>query len=154
MGGLIQIVGGVLSIYGLYKSAFNPNYELFISLIIVIPLVFLNFTAGVSVLVFKSPKGVILLAFNYFLQVLQFKFKGLYYFYAIGPYLGLGFVKKANQSVSFWWDGSEYIFTTLIRFVDDNIGYFFTVNFVALFFLLVIVQEYRNRKTLVHKSEA
>ncbi|MBC8487482.1 MAG: hypothetical protein H8D45_15740 [Bacteroidetes bacterium] len=153
IGGIIQIVGGVLSIYGLYKSSSNPNYELFISLITVTPLILLNFMAGFSVLFTKSPRGVLLLIINYLLQILQFKFKGVYYFYALGPYLGFGFVKKVNQNISFWWDGSEYIFTTLIRFVDDKIGYFLTFNIVALFFLFVLLQEYRNRKANVRKME-
>ena len=82
----------------------------------------------------KSPKGVVLLIITYLLQVVQLKFKGFYYFYAIGPYLGLGFVKKANQNISFWGDGSQYLFTVLIRFVDDKVGYFLSLNFVALFF--------------------
>jgi|GEM_PF-2817798 len=153
IGGIIQIVGGVLSIYGLYKSSSNPNYELFISLIIVTPLILLNFMAGFSVLFTKLPRGVLLLIINYLLQILQFKFKGVYYFYALGPYFGFGFVKKVNQNISFWWDGSECIFTTLIRFVDDKIGYFLTFNIVAIFFLIILFLEYRNRKAKIFTTE-
>lgn len=32
IAGAVQIIGGVLSVYGLYKSSFNENYELINSL--------------------------------------------------------------------------------------------------------------------------
>ena len=34
IAGAVQIIGGVLSVYGLYKSSFNENYELINSLMI------------------------------------------------------------------------------------------------------------------------
>lgn len=153
IGGITQVAGGALSIYGLYKSSFNPNYELFNSLIIAIPLILLSFIAGFSVLFIKSSKGALILIINYLLQFLQFKFKGFYYFYSLGPYLGFGFVKKVNQNISFWWEGSEFIGINIIRFVDDKIGYFLTFNIVAIFFLIILFLEYRNRKAKIFTTE-
>lgn len=141
-----QIIGGILSIYGLYESSFNEGYELSISLLTVVPLIFLNFIAGYCILFTKPPKGVLPLIVTYILQIIQFKFKGVYYFYALGPYLGLGFVKKVNEGISFWWDQSEFIFIIIVRFVDDKIGYFLTFNVVAFFFFVILLLEYRNRK--------
>jgi len=111
-----------------------------------IPLILLCFVSGFSFLLTKSTWSVLLLMVNYLFQAIQFKFNGLYYFFAVGPYLGFGFVRKGNEDISFWWDISEFIGIILIRFVNDKIGYFLTFNFVAILFFVILLLEYRNRK--------
>lgn len=147
IGTLLQIAGGVFSIYGIIVRSTDPDYKLLISISIAIPFLLLNFFASAIFLLTKSPKGVLLLLFHFLLQTIQFKFLGFYYFYSLGPYLGFGIVKKAGQEISFWWDSSEFIFFQLIRFVDDKIGVFFTINVVAIFFVVVLILEYRERKS-------
>ena len=147
IGALVQIVGGIFVIYGISIRSANPDYKLLVSLSIATPLLLLNFVACITLIVTKSPKGVLLLLFHFLLQTIQFKFNGLYYFYSLGPYLGFGFVKKAGQEISFWWDSSEFIFFQLIRFVVDEVGVFFTINIVAIFFFIVLILEYRDRRS-------
>lgn len=147
IGALVQIVGGILAIIAIVKISADPDYNLLVSVGISTPFLLLNFAACISLIVTKSPKGALLLLFHFLLQIVQFKFNGLYYFYSLGPFLGLGFVKKAGQEFSFWLESSEFIFTLLLRFVDDKVGVFFTINIVAIFFFTVLILEYNDRKS-------
>ena len=135
IGAIIQILGGIFTVYALIERSVDPNFNLLISASIAVPLILLNFVASILLMRTNSPKGVLLMLFHFLLQTVQFKFKGLYFFYALGPYLGFGFVKNAGQEISIWWDSSEFIFFQLIHFVDDKIGSFLQLMW-WLFFLL------------------
>ncbi|MGV8830168.1 MAG: hypothetical protein ACWA6U_17810 [Breznakibacter sp.] len=108
----------------------------------------LSLTAGLKVLLSHSHKGVLLLIINYSLQLVQFKYKGFYFFYATGPYLGCGLAKNSNGNITFWWDGSEFIINVLIKIVEDKLGWFITINFLALALIPLLFEEYKNRKKL------
>ena len=152
IAGIIQILGGMLSIYGLYKSSFNTNYELLNSLIITIPLILLSIISGFSILLNKSLWSVLVLQFNYLLQTVQCGVNGLYFFYGLGPYLGFGFAKSGNEDISFWWDKSEFAFIMIIKIIDDKKSFFLTVNIVAILFIFILLQEYKNRKDNIRKT--
>ena len=145
--GIIQIIGGGLLLYGLFKYSANPQYDLFKLILITLPFILLSVVAGINILKTKTAKGLYLSFINYFLQIVQFKIVGFYFFYSIGPYLGVGFVKNANQELSFWWEASEFIFINITRFVNDKIGYFVSFNFVAILFIIILLLELNNRKT-------
>ncbi len=145
--GVLQIVGGTLGTYSLYLSSSNQGYKLWLSMLIVIPFILLNFVAGISIFLSKGSKTLILSIVNYFLQSFQFMVAGFYYFYSMGPFFGLGFVKKFNQSIAFWEKSSEFYTVTIIQFISDKNSYFLTVNFVAIFFVLVLIKENFNRKS-------
>lgn len=145
--GVIQVIGGGLLLYGLFKYSTNPQYDLFKSILITLPFILLSVVAGINILKTKTTKGLYLSLINYSLQIVQLKMAGFYFFYSVGPYLGIGFVKKVNQELSFWWEASEFIFINIARFVNDKIGYFFSFNFVAILFIIILLLELNNRKT-------
>ena len=145
--GVIQVIGGGLLLYGLFKYSTNPQYDLFKSILITLTFILLSVVAGINILKTKTTKGLYLSLINYSLQIVQLKMAGFYFFYSVGPYLGIGFVKKVNQELSFWWEASEFIFINIARFVNDKIGYFFSFNFVAILFIIILLLELNNRKT-------
>ncbi len=127
LAAVLQIVGGLLGIYSLYKNSLNPEYLLLKSLLLVSPAILLNLIGGISLFWSKLPKAVILAGVNYLTQIFQFHLFGFYYFNASGPYIGIGFVKRVGSNLTFWMDKAEFIATNIIT-VDKNLSYSFFVT--------------------------
>lgn len=137
--GVIQLVGGALLIYALYvRFTEVGTVNLFTVIIPLLLFTCLCFYAGIEILRGKLI-GIKLSILNFALQLFQFSYFGIYFYYFIGPYVSLGYQKPLNSSLKFWTD-YEYFTGTLIVYIrEDKSSHFLLLNLVALIILILLI---------------
>ncbi|SFN99074.1 hypothetical protein [Salegentibacter flavus] len=137
--GVIQIVGGLILVYAFFNRLAEVGMVSFLT--VTLPLLILIgicIYAGTQ-LILNRPRGIALSIFNFALQLFQFSFFGIYWYYFIGPYVSFGYQKPATSDYNFWIDYEYFTGTSIIYLRDDSESHFFLINLMALIMILALI---------------
>lgn len=137
--GAIQVAGGCLLSYAFIIRFLEVERLNFVT--VTLPFlffVFLSFYAGIKLL-FNKKNGINLSIFNFGLQLFQFSFLGLYYYYVIGPYVSLGYQKPLNSSIELWTNYKFFTSTLMIYIREETSSHFLTINLVTVIILVLLL---------------
>ncbi len=155
--GAIQIIGGFILVYALFNRIAEVGMVNFITVILPL-LILIGFCiyAGTQLILNRS-SGITLSIFNFALQLLQFSFFGIYWYYFIGPYVSFGYQKPANSDYSFYVDYEFFTGTSIIYLREESDSHFLLFNLVALIIILALIYlrvNYKKSKVPVEKNTA
>ena len=155
--GVIQIVGGLILVYAFFNRLAEVGMVSFFT--VTLPLLILIgicIYAGTQ-LILNRPRGITLSIFNFALQLFQFSFFGIYWYYFIGPYVALGYQKPVNSDYSFYVDYEIFTGTSIIYLREDSESHFLLLNLLALIIILALIYlkiNYKKTKVPVEKNTA
>ena len=136
--GSIQIIGALILIYAIINRISEVGMISFFSVILPFILITgLSFYAGIQLLRDKV-NGIKLSILNFGLQLFQFSYLGIYWYYFLGPYVSFGYQKPHNSNYTFLTD-FEYFTGTLISYIrNDTESHFLAINLISLIILIVL----------------
>ena len=136
--GSIQIIGALILIYAIINRISEVGMISFFSVILPFILITgLSFYAGIQLLKNKV-NGIKLSILNFGLQLFQFSYLGIYWYYFLGPYVSFGYHTPPNSTYTFLTD-FEYFTGTLISYIrNDTDSHFLAINLISLIILIVL----------------
>lgn len=137
--GAIQVIGGCLLTYAFIVRFLEVGLLNFVT--VILPFLFfvlLSFYAGIALFLNKK-NGINLSIFNFGLQLFQFSFSGLYYYFVIGPYVSIGYQKPLNSSIELWTNYKFFTSTLMMYIREETSSHFLTINLVTVIILAVLL---------------
>ena len=137
--GLIQVIGGLMLTYTMLDRFIQVGMLNPFTVILPFTLfTFLCFYSGISLFTNRK-RGINLSIFNFSLQLFQFSFAGLYYFFIIGPYVTIGYQKPFNSSIEFWTNYKLFTGTLMLYTREETSSHFLAINLVTVIILSVLI---------------
>lgn len=144
--GAIQVIGGCLLTYTFLIRFLEVGQLNFLT--VVLPFlffVFLCFYAGIKLFLNKK-NGINLSILNFGLQLFQFSFLGIYYYFVIGPYVSIGYQKPLNSSIELWTNYKFFTSTLMMYTREETSSHFLTINLVTVIILAILLYLKRKEK--------
>lgn len=142
--GIYQIFGGLFGITAVFEQSIFYILHNFIYFIIIIGLFIFSIVCGIYLLKVKyQTLGIKYSFINQFLQLIQFEILGNGLFYVAGCYLAIGFSDSPQMHLFKYF--AIFKGCGIISFLVDSNEITFSINLVALIFLIYLNYLYKQK---------
>ncbi len=136
--GSIQIIGACFIIYAFYFRLSLHEYNVLLMTIPLVILTLFSILAGIYILK-GTRRGYNWSIINFSLQTFQFSYFGLYFYYFLGPYVGVGYIKALGEDLDFWLRFKLFTGTLIVNINTNPSSHFFVVNLIAILLLVTTI---------------